>query len=145
MCNNRPFRLICNAIRRSSDSTAGSAAIEFAVIGPVFIVILFAIVYLGKMYFDNETLQTAVESAGRTIALNSSVTQSQLQTAVQNGLSSIGNPTATVTYATVTINGVSVGHLTATITRAYPVPLLSNYNITLSADTYLPASSYVGS
>lgn len=97
------------------------------------------------MYFDTQTLQTAVESAGRMMALNSNVTQSQLQTAIQNGLGSIGNPTVTVNYATVTINGVSVGHLSATLTRSYTVPLITTYNMNYTADTYLPASTFSGS
>lgn len=144
MCNNayglRPGRL-----RRLPAGTAGSAAVEFAIIGPVLVVLLFGIVIFGKIYFDRETLETAVESAGRTIALNSSVTQSQLQTAIQNGLGSIGNPSVTVNYATVTINGVAVGHLSATMTTSYVVPLWKTYSMTYTADTYLPPSSYVGS
>ena len=97
------------------------------------------------MYFDTETLQTSVEAAGRMIALNSNVTQSQLKTAIQNGLGSIGNPTVTVNYATVTINGVSVGHLSATLTRSYAVPLITTYNMVYTADTYLPPSAFSGS
>lgn len=126
-------------------TASGSAAVQFAIVGPVFVAFIIAICVLGKMYFDTETLQTAVESAGRMIALNSSVTQSQLQTAIQNQLGSIGNPTVTVTYATTTISGVSVGHLSATLTRTYTVPLITTYNMTYTADTYLPPSSYVGS
>ena len=126
-------------------AVSGSAAVEFAILGPVFIAMLLAIVSLGKIYFDNQTLQTAVESAGRMIALSTSVSQSQLQTAVQNGLANIGNPSVTVTYTTTTINGVSVGHLSATMTRSYMVPLINNYTLTTTADTYLPPSTYIGS
>lgn len=132
-------------VRRFLRTGSGSAAVQFAIVGPVFTAFLFAILGLGKMYFDTETLQTAVESAGRMIALNSSVTQSQLTTAVQNGLGPIGNPSVTVNYATVTINGVSVGHLSATLTRSYWVPLITTYNMTYTADTYLPPSSFSGS
>lgn len=124
---------------------SGSAAIEFAVLGPVFIVMVFGILCLGEIYFDTQTLQTAVESAGRTIALSSSVTQSQLQTAVQNGLGTIGNPAVTVSYTNTTISGVSVGHLSATMTRSYVVPLIKTYTLTYTADTYLPSSTYSGS
>ena len=125
-------------------STAGSAAVEFAIVGPLLVAFLIGIVSFGRVYFDTQTLQTAVESAGRTIALSSGVTQSQLQTAVQNGLANIGSPTVTVSYTTITVNGVSVGHLSATLTRSYVVPLINTYNMTYTADTYLPPSSYAG-
>lgn len=106
---------------------------------------MFAIVIFGKIYFDRETLQTAVESAGRMIAINANVTQSQLQTAIQSGLGPIGNPSVNVSYSTTTINGVSVGHLSATMTCAYAVPFITTYNMTYTADTYLPPSSFAGS
>lgn len=133
------------ADRRIRRNVSGSAAVEFAIIGPVFLAVAFAIYFVGRMYFDTETLQTSVESAGRMMALNSQVTQSQLQTAIQSGLGNIGNPTVTVSYSTVTINGVSVGHLSATMTRSYIVPLINTYNLTYTADTYLPPSSFTGS
>ena len=123
------------------EAESGSAAVEFAIIGPIFLAIIFTIAVFGKLYFDRQTLQTAVESAGRMIALDSSVTQSQLQTAIQNGLGAVGNPAVTVTYGTATINGVSVGHLSATMTRSYSVPFVTSYNMTYTADTYLPPGS----
>lgn len=131
--------------RKPCAATSGSAAIEFAVVGPVLIAMLFGMYCFGEAYFDTQTLQTAVESAGRMMALSSNVTQSELQTAVQNGLASIGNPSVTVSYATTTVDGVSVGHLSATMTRSYFVPLLKTYNFTYTADTYLPSSTYAGS
>ena len=140
MCNNSS-----RSSTRHSRGESGSAAIEFAVVGPLFIAMLMGIFWFGKAYFDTQTLQTAVESAGRTMALSSGVTQSQLQTAVQNGLADIGNPTVTVSYTTTTISGVSVGHLSATMTRSYVVPLLKTYTFTYTADTYLPSNTYTGS
>lgn len=129
---------------RLSRSISGAAAVEFAIVGPIFVAVMFVIIVFGQMYFETETLQTAVESAGRMIALNANVTQSQLQTAIQNGLGAIGNPTVSVHYTTTLINGVSVGHLSATMTQSYVVPFVNNYSMTYTADTYLPASTYAG-
>lgn len=137
--------MIATAGKSARPDISGSAAIEFAVVGPVFLAVVFTVYAIGKIYLDTQTLQTAVESAGRMMALSSQVTQTQLQTAVQSGLGNIGNPTVTVTYATVTINGVSVGHLSASMTRRYTLPLIKSYNMTYTADTYLPPNSFTGS
>jgi Flp pilus assembly protein TadG len=137
------------SLRRASDrrreAEEGSAAVEFGFVAPVLLASLFAILYIGKMYLDTQTLQTAVESAGRLIVTNSSVTQDQLKTAIQNSIGVIGNPTITVSYTTTTIGGQSVGHLTATMTRSYAVPLITTYNMTYTAETYIPPSAYTGS
>ncbi len=136
------MRLALNSFSRAA---AGSAAIEFAVLAPVMLLFLFGVMFLGKMYFDDSTLETAVESAGRTIALNSTVTQAQLQTAIQSQLTEIGNPTVTVTYSSTTLDGIAVEHLTASITKTYKVPLLKSYTVTFSSDTYVPPNSLAGS
>ncbi|HEX3429886.1 MAG TPA: TadE/TadG family type IV pilus assembly protein [Rhizomicrobium sp.] len=128
-----------------AQARSGSAAIEFAVIAPICLALAFVVIFLGKIYFDTETLQAAVERAGRMIAVTQNVTQSQLQTAIQSSLAPIGNPTVTVSYSTTTISGVSVGHLSATMTRSYAVPWVTTYNMTYTADTYLPPSSFSGS
>ena len=140
MCN-KSLRARFGRVRKAE---AGSTAVEFAIVAPVLIGFLFVIVYVGKMYFDTQTLQTAVESAGRMIALNSSVTQDQLKTAIQNSIGVIGSPTITVSYTTTTISGQSVGHLTATMTRSYTVPLVTTYNMTYTAETYIPPNAYAG-
>lgn len=144
MCNSGPARK-SRSRRRLRGAAEGSAAIEFAVLAPVFFAFLFGIIYLGKIYLDTQTLQTAVESAGRLISVNSSVTQDQLKTAIQNQLGVIGSPTITVSYTTTTINGQSVGHLSATVTRTYVVPFITTYNMTYTAETYLSPNSYLGS
>lgn len=143
MCARRQRLRSWVAVRAQARS--GSAAIEFAVIAPICLALAFVVIFLGKIYFDTETLQAAVERAGRMIAVTQNVTQSQLQTAIQSSLAPIGNPTVTVSYSTTTISGVSVGHLSATMTRSYAVPWVTTYNMTYTADTYLPPSSFSGS
>lgn len=133
------------SLKSCSRAAAGSAAIEFAVLAPVLLMVLFGVTFLGKMYFDQSTLQTAVESAGRMITLNSAVTQAQLQTAIQNQIGIIGNPTVTVTYAPTTLDGVSVEHLSASMTKTYAVPLLKKYTFTYKSDTYVAPNTYTGS
>jgi len=139
VCNSKRMRRLRPAALRRG-ATTGSAAIEFAVVAPMVLALLFAIIFIGKMYLDTQTLQAAVESAGRIVVVNSNATQDQLKTAIQNQLGVIGNPTITVSYTTAIISGQSTGHLAATMTRTYVVPLITTYNMAFTADTYIPLS-----
>lgn len=64
----------------------GATAVEFALIAPVFLAVLFAILEVAFFLVAQQTLQTAAASAGRLImtgqAQNSGMTQSQFAAAV---------------------------------------------------------------
>lgn len=47
------------------NSESGGAAIEFALIAPIFFVMLFGIIELGRMFYMEVTLRQAVEQAAR--------------------------------------------------------------------------------
>jgi Flp pilus assembly protein TadG len=59
------FRLIRG--RRSRLDKRGSAAVEFALIGPVFLALIFAILETALVFFANQYLETAVNDASRLI------------------------------------------------------------------------------
>jgi Flp pilus assembly protein TadG len=56
-----------NLFARFRRNRRGSAAIEFALIAPIFIALLFAIIETSLMFFASEALQTINENAARTI------------------------------------------------------------------------------
>jgi Flp pilus assembly protein TadG len=55
------------AVRRLARKQDGSAAIEYAVVAPVFFALLFLIFETGLMFWASQTLETAVADAGRLI------------------------------------------------------------------------------
>lgn len=122
-------------LRRRQD---GTTAVEFAMIAPAFLLLLFGLVMVALMYFDGSTLEFAVEQAGRSIATNPSVSQSDLTTAVQSQLGPIGHPPVTVTYTTSVVSGANVGHLVATLHRSYTVPMIKTFAIDFTSETYVP-------
>ena len=119
----------------------GTSAIEFAMVTPALLALIFAIAFAGQMYFDQSTLQSAVEKTARDVALNPSMTQSQIATEISGDLSTMGSPTVTVTYTTSTISGASVGHISASVSESYNVPLIKTFALTLTGDTYVPLAS----
>jgi Flp pilus assembly protein TadG len=64
MRKNRKNLLTCDS---------GAAALEFAIVGPVFIMMLFGIVYLGMLLFSMASMQFAVEEGARCASVKTTV------------------------------------------------------------------------
>lgn len=115
-----------------------TAAPEFAVVSTVFLTFIMAIAYLGLMLFTYAGVHWAVENAARVAAVNTSATKTQIQTAINSNLTSIGLPTATSVSYTTTTTPFQIATVTATLTQSYVVPLISTFTITYSATTQVP-------
>lgn len=63
---------VIKALRRFRRNRRGSAAVEFALIAPVFFVLLFAIIETALVFFAGQVLETGVQDAGRLIFTNQS-------------------------------------------------------------------------
>lgn len=63
---------------------SGSAAVEFAIIAPVFFALIFAIIETGMVFFAGQVLETAVQDTGRTFFTSTAMSQSDYQTALCN-------------------------------------------------------------
>jgi Flp pilus assembly protein TadG len=59
------FKSICRRLRTDADK--GSAALEFAMVAPVFLLLLMATIETGVMFFAQSTLQNAVNDAARLV------------------------------------------------------------------------------
>ncbi|WP_420131629.1 TadE/TadG family type IV pilus assembly protein [Rhodopseudomonas sp.] len=85
----RPARLL----RRFGCSRRGSAAIEFAIVAPIFFGLLFAIIETAFMFFAGQVLETAVQDSARLIltgqAQTASYSSSQFKTALCGKLTSL--------------------------------------------------------
>ena len=54
-----------NAIRRFRRNRRGSAAVEFALVAPVFFALLFAIIETGLLFFAGQVLETGTQDSAR--------------------------------------------------------------------------------
>jgi Flp pilus assembly protein TadG len=71
------------ALRRFRRNRRGSAAVEFALIAPMFIALLFAILETGFMFYASQALETVTQDSARMImtgqAQNAAFTQAQFK------------------------------------------------------------------
>lgn len=119
---------------------SGATAVEFAIIGNAFLMFIMVIFYASMMLYAYAGVYWAVEDASRLAAINTSTTQSDITTAVNSALSSVGLPPATsVSYSVSTAaSSFPVATISAQLTQTYDVPLVSNVTITYSAATSVP-------
>jgi Flp pilus assembly protein TadG len=82
----KPGKAKHTAIRRFVREGEGATAVEFALVAPVFIALLFAILQTALVFFVQQVLQTATLQAARQIMTNqaqaANMTQGQFQAAV---------------------------------------------------------------
>jgi len=75
-----------NVLRRFGRNRRGSAAVEFALVAPVFFALLFAILETALMFFASQVLETITQNSARMIvtgqAQSGSYTQTQFKTYV---------------------------------------------------------------
>ncbi len=75
-----------NVLRRFGRNRRGSAAVEFALVAPVFFALLFAIIETALMFFASQVLETITQNSARMIvtgqAQSGSYTQTQFKTYV---------------------------------------------------------------
>lgn len=112
---------------RLAKNREGGAALEFAIVGPAFIALLLAILYTISIYLAQQMLETAAQSAARTLLVGSAqtttlnghtgMTADEFKNAICNGVSGTD------------ANGVAI-----TIPKALP-PLLSCSRLTVNVTT----------
>jgi Flp pilus assembly protein TadG len=67
-------------LRRFRDSRTGGAAIEFAMVAPIFFALLFAIIETALMFFVSQVLETMTQDAARMILTGQAQTANYQQT-----------------------------------------------------------------
>ena len=75
-----------NILRRFRRNRRGTAAVEFALVAPIFFAVLFAIIELALVFFASQILETVTQDTSRLImtgqAQNAGFTQAQFKNAV---------------------------------------------------------------
>jgi Flp pilus assembly protein TadG len=83
-------------------SDEGATALEFALLLPVFLTLLLGAIDIGKIYFNSNVLNTAIQQAGRYAMINASNLNcdTQIQNAAISVATSLALPTPTATVST---------------------------------------------
>ena len=87
----QPFVSTKKALRRFRRNRRGSAAVEFALVAPIFFALLFAILETGIVFFAGQVLESVTQDSARTIMTGqtqtAALTQAQYKTNVCSRIS----------------------------------------------------------
>jgi len=118
-------------------SESGAAAIEFALVGMVAIILFLGIIEFGRGLHIRNEMSYAADRAARQILLNSAVSNAEVELALRDTIT-FATADLQITFGTESAQGVDF----RTILIRYPVSLiipgLSNGRITLSVDRRVP-------
>ena len=83
-----------NILRRFRRSRAGSAAVEFALVAPVFFALLFAIIEVAIMFFASQVLETICQDSARALMTG----QAQTGAVTTCAVSGVASPCTQATF-----------------------------------------------
>jgi Flp pilus assembly protein TadG len=143
-------RLRKTAARMRADGRKASAALEFALIAPVFFLLLLGIIENGVIFFAGSTLQYATDNAARYIrtgqAQAASTTQAQLRTRICNDIAPLLACNANLQIDVEAYSGYSSANFaTATDASGNLKTTLNNYQPGTACNVVLVRSFYTWS
>lgn len=125
--------------RRIATNDDGNAAVEFAMIGPLLIVMVAAIFSIGWVMHSISSVRYALEEAGRTLLVNPAMTENELITLVTNKLGQLANGNVVVSLVVDQAqNGIMLAHANAAIPLNFDVPLLPQFGFTFDTSVTIP-------
>lgn len=126
-------------IGRFGRSTRGATAVKFAIVAPVFIMLVTGTIELSRVMWIKATMQFAAEETSRYALVNTSASTDTLVTYATNVVSSYGVDTTDMTFdVTSSASTISVQ---ITYTFYSLVPLVAIPDIELSAKSQVPLSA----
>ena len=128
--------------RRIRRSQRGATAVEFALVAPIFLIMVIGVFELGRAMWIRASMQYAVEETTRYAIVNTSATTSALATYAASAYSSSGINISGATFSATqaTTSGITYVTITGSYDFSVIVPLVPIPDITLSAKSRIPVS-----
>lgn len=127
---NSPGRLLADHV--------GATAVEFAMVLPIFVAMVFGIIQFGWAQHCNSSLRFAMEKASRALLLNPTLSESDLQTMVQNTLTGVSDTNVTVHLQMNNTAAGKVANLTGVYSTVIGIPALASFPINYSTTVSTP-------
>lgn len=122
--------------------TGGATAAEFALVLPLFVVMVFGIFEFGWTQHCLSSTRYAMEKAARDLMLNPALTEAELETRVRTELEGTADPNVDITLSIATGPAGQIATLTGVYQRQIGVPMLPTFPLThtVKVETSLSAA-----
>ncbi|AZO47931.1 MAG: pilus assembly protein [Mesorhizobium sp.] len=126
-------------IARWLGDRSGGAGLEFALIAPFLVMLLFGIFAFGWSFNATSTVRYTLETSARALQLNNTLSQSQIQAIATQKLLALGLKNVVVTIATDPASGgFKMAHLTASYAFVIEFPYFDQYPINYATTVTVP-------
>ncbi len=126
-------------IKRIIRHKQGAAAIEMALVFPIFMLFVLGIIEFSRVYWVLHTMELSIEEAARYAIVNTTVSDSQIVSKAQQNLYGLDSSQFAITSVSQNSNGVTYKLITATHQFNFVVPnLLPFNNIPLTRSVLAP-------
>ncbi|WP_245442407.1 TadE/TadG family type IV pilus assembly protein [Mesorhizobium hawassense] len=120
----------------------GGSGLEFALIVPFLVMLLFAIFAFGWSMNSISSVRYALEASARSLQLNNTLTQADIQAIATQKLQALGLQNVNVTVTTDPASGgFAMAHVNASYAFVISFPYFSNYPISYSTSVTVPMIS----
>jgi Flp pilus assembly protein TadG len=114
--------------RRFISDPSGAAALEFAILAPLFIALTFGVIILGWAFYTMSNMNFVAERVGRVLFLNPGMSSSEIEERVAAELAHLDQSALTVTVSFETASaGYRIGRATVSYEFAIEIPLAGTY------------------
>lgn len=120
----------------------GVAALEFAILAPVFMLLIFAALELSVAMHNGNTAKWAVQKASRDVLVDNTLTQPEIQTLVDGYLTDVSSKASiTIAYSVDSTGTVPVGTISGAYAHQIEVPFLANFTARFPVSIAVPHAS----
>lgn len=131
-------------VRSWLGDTGGATAAEFALVLPLFIVMVMGVFEFGWTQHCLSSTRYAMETAARDLMLNPSLTEAELQTRVRAQLQDTADPDVDITLSIATGPAGKIATLTGVYRRNIGVPVLPAFPLTHTVTVETSLSALAG-
>lgn len=120
-------------LRRLAADRSGAGAVEFALVAPAFLAVVFGLFEFGWTQHCISSMNFALREASRSLVIDPELTEDELEAQVTDQLEGIADDNVVVTLDIVENADGRVADLTGTMARNIVVPLLATYPVTYTS------------
>lgn len=125
-------------ILRGTRDQRGATAAEFAILCPVFCMMVFGTIEVSRMMYMGASVQWAVDRASRMVVVDPDVSDSDLEDAVNGYLEAAGSPDVEITAEEEDFGGVPVIRLSAHYDHVVYGPFITGFTVGFDFETLVP-------
>ena len=126
-------------LRKMRTGTAGSVAVEFALVAAAVVSLMFGMIEAGRLIQAKSSLDFALDRAARLVLRDVNVPSSEVLDALKDGFKRVGADEVSLQISDASSGGTSFVKLEATYQHDFIVPVMPAGSVQLTSTRYVPS------